>query len=180
MKWRFALRFLAAFAVLVVAWWISDFAVFYRTVALWTTQWLSPLTNGWTLLYGLPDLGEEVVYRRGPDELPLYLDLQTLSMSLMPYLSLVAATPGLGWKRGFVAVFGGSVAFFFVHIAVLLAYPFILDDPNLFKETLGVFSGLVAFVGAPLALWFVFTYPALRRVWGLTQAAGGEANSAAD
>jgi hypothetical protein len=33
---------------------------------------------------------------------------------------------------------------------------------------MGVFSGLVAFVVAPLALWFVLTYPVLRPLWQLT------------
>jgi hypothetical protein len=33
---------------------------------------------------------------------------------------------------------------------------------------MGVFTGLMAFVVAPLGLWFVLTYSALRPLWQLT------------
>ena len=45
-------------------------------------------------------------------------------------------------------------------------YEFELVHP-VSKDTLGVFSGLVAFVVGPLGLWFILTYPALRSVWQL-------------
>ena len=97
----------------------------------------------------------------------MLLQLPALSMGLMPFLSLVVATPGLGWKRATVTAIGGAVLYFLVDVIIVLAYPPIMDHPNIVKDTLGVFSGLVAFVVAPLGLWFVLTYPALRSIWQL-------------
>src|SRR5262249_9566961 len=100
-------------------------------------------------------------------QLPMLLQLPALSMGMMPFLSLVLATPGLGWRRLAVTTGVGVVLFFAVHVVVVLTYPFIMDCPSFVKDTAGVFSGLVAFVVAPLGLWFVLTYPALRSVWQL-------------
>lgn len=167
MKWRFAGTFLVMFAVLLVVWWRFDVATRYRSAALATAQLVSPVVNGWWLDYDRPDLVNDVTFRRGDSELPMLLQLPALSMGLMPFLSLVLATPGLGWKRATVTAIGGAVLYFLVHVLVVLAYPLIMDRPNVVKDTLGVFSGLVAFVVAPLGLWFVLTYPALRSIWQL-------------
>lgn len=167
MKWRFAGTFLVMFAVLLVVWWRFDVATRYRSAALATAQLVSPVVNGWWLDYDRPELVNDVTFRRGDRELPMQLQLPALSMGLMPFLSLVLATPGLRWKRATVTAIGGAVLYFLVHVLVVLAYPLIMDRPNVVKDTLGVFSGLVAFVVAPLGLWFVLTYPALRSIWQL-------------
>jgi hypothetical protein len=168
MKWRFAGRFLLTFALLVVLWWATGFAQLYRKAALAAAQLLSPAVNGWWLDYDQPGLVDPVVFRLANRQLPMLLQLPALSMALMPFLSLVAATPGLGWRRGAVTAAVGTVLFFCIHVAVVLIYPLIMDQPNVLKDTIGVFSGLVAFVVAPLGLWFALTYRALRSVWQLT------------
>ena len=167
MKWRFAGTFLLMFAILIVVWWRFDVATRYRGCALATAQLVSPVVNGWWLDYDRPGLSNDVVFRRGDLQLPMLLQLPALSMGLMPFLSLVVATPGLGWKRATVTAIGGAVLYFLVDVIIVLAYPPIMDHPNIVKDTLGVFSGLVAFVVAPLGLWFVLTYPALRSIWQL-------------
>ncbi len=167
MKWRFAGKFLLTFAVLVTLWWAIDFARLYRSAVLATVQVLSPVVNGWWLDYDLPGMVDPVVFRTGDRRLAMLLQLPALSMSLMPFLALVVATPGLGRKRTAATLAFGSGLYFLIHVAVLLAYPLIMDRPNVVKDTLGVFSGLVAFVVAPLGLWFVLTYPALRSLWQL-------------
>jgi hypothetical protein len=167
MKWRFALRFLIAFALLVVAWWVTGFGDLYRTLVLATVRVVSPILGGWWLEYDKPGLVDPV-FRAGAQQLPMVLNLTQLSMGFLPFLSLVAATPGLGVRGAVTTAALGSVLYFLVHVAVIVVYPLILDQPNFLKETIGVFSGLVAFVLAPLALWFALTYPALRRVWQLT------------
>jgi len=167
MKWRFAGKFLLTFSLLLVVWWRFDVATRYRGAALATAQLVSPVVNGWWLDYDRPGLPNDITFRRGDRQLPMWLQLPALSMALMPFLSLVAATPGLGWKRGAVIAIFGSVLFFLVHVIIVLVYPLIMDRPNVIKDTLGVFSGLVAFVVAPLGLWFVLTYPALRSIWQL-------------
>jgi hypothetical protein len=168
MKWRFAAKFLVAFALLVTAWWVVGFGSRYRTAVLATVHVVSPIVNGWWLEYDQPGLIDPVVYRSGNRQLPMLLNLPQLSMGFLPFLSLVAATPGLGLRRAIVVAALGSTAYFVIHVIVVLVYPVILDQPNFVKDTIGVFSGLVAFVLAPLGLWFVLTYPVLRSVWQLT------------
>lgn len=171
MKWRFAARFLASFAVLMVVWWGVSFAALYRSAVLATTQLFSPVVNGWLLQYA-PGVGGDIVYRLGNYELPMLVQLPALSLGLVPFVSLIVATPGQGARRTAVNVVVGSVLYFLVHVAVVLAYPLIMYEPNAFKDTLGVFTGLVAFVVAPLGLWFVLTYPALRTWWQLSPKPG--------
>jgi hypothetical protein len=169
MKWRFAAKFLLSFAVLMVLWARTDFGVHYRSAALEVVQLLSPWTNGWQLEYDKPGDIADVVFRSGASQLPMLLQLPALSMGLVPFVSLVIATPGQGVKRVVLNIGVGSLLYFLVHVLVILAYPLIMDRPNTVKDTLGVFTGLMAFVVAPLGLWFILTYPALRSLWQLGQ-----------
>jgi len=98
----------------------------------------------------------------------MLLQVPALSMGLVPLLSLVVATPGLGPKQAALRSAAGAMLYYLLDVAVILAYPWIMDRPNVVKDTLGVFSGLLAFVVAPLGLWFVVTYSALRPLWQLT------------
>ena len=166
MKARFALTFLPCFAVLLVLWQLSDFGAHYRHAVLTVVQVLSPVTNGWSLRFD-PAVGGAAMFHAANLQLPLVLQLPALSMGLVPFASLVLATPGQTRRRIALNVLGGGVVYFVLHVAIVLLYPFILTDPNFLKDTLGVFSGLLGFVVAPLALWFVLTYPALRSLWGL-------------
>ena len=168
MKWRFAGIFLLTFAVLLVLWWAGDVAQRYRAAALAVAQLVSPIVNGWWLDYDQPGMVDPVVFRSGDRTLPMLLQLPSLSMALMPLLSLIVATPRLGWKRRVITVGLGAVLFFLIHVLIVLVYPMIMDRPNVLKDTLGVFSGLIAFVVGPLGLWFALTYSALRSVWNLT------------
>lgn len=169
MKGRFALRFLLTFTVLIALWWRLDVPGQYRLVALATTQSISPIINGWWLDFDQPGMIDSVVFRRENVQMPMLLNVSLLSMSLMPFLSLMAATPGMGWRRGPLVAGLGVLLFFLFHQAVLLTYPWIMDRPNFLKDTVGIFSGLVAFVVGPLGLWFALTYPTLRSVWQLGQ-----------
>jgi hypothetical protein len=167
MKWRFAGLFLVTFAVLVTLWWAVDFGVLYRVAVLETARVVSPLVNGWWLDYDQPGMIDPVVFRAGGQQLPMLLQLPALSMALLPLISLIVATPHQTVQRRCLAALIGAIAFFGIHVIVVLVYPLIMDRPNVVKDTLGVFSGLVAFVVGPLGLWFALTYPALRSVWQL-------------
>jgi len=169
MKWRFAGTFLLSFAILMVLWAVTNFGAHYRTAALAVVQFLSPLVNGWQLEHDRAGDVADIVFRSGNAELPMLLQLPALSMGLVPFVSLIVATPGQSAKRIAVITVLGSVVYFLVHVIVLLAYPAIMDRPNVVKDTLGVFTGLLAFVVAPLGLWFILTYPALRSLWALGQ-----------
>lgn len=169
MKWRFAVKFLVSFAILIVLWARLDFGDHYRSAVVAAVQLLSPGVNGWHLEHDQPGASADIVFRSGNRELPMLLQLPALSMGLVPFLSLVVATPGQGAKRLAVNVVLGSILYFLVHVVVLLVYPLIMDRPNTVKDTLGVFTGLMAFVVAPLGLWFVLTYSALRSLWQINQ-----------
>jgi len=165
MKWRFALKFLVSFAIMMVLWARLDFGDHYRSAAITVVQTLSPWVSGWRLEHDQPGAIADIVFRSGDSELPMLLQLPALSMGLVPFLSLVVATPRQGAKRMVVNVVLGGIFYFLIHVVVVLVYPVIMDRPNAIKDTLGVFTGLMAFVVAPLGLWFVLTYPALQSLW---------------
>jgi hypothetical protein len=168
MKWRFAGKFLLCFAILVALWAALDLAQLYRSAVLATVQLVSPVVNGWWLDYDVPGFVDPVVFRTGNRQLPMLLQLPALSVGLMPLLSLVVATPGLRPLRTIATGALGVALYFLLDVAVVLAYPAIMDRPNAIKDTLGVFTGLVAFAVAPLGLWFALTYPTLRSIWQLS------------
>jgi len=168
-KWRFAGKFLVAFAVLLVAWSATGFAHGYRTAVLATVQMASPLVNGWWLDYDRPGAVADAVFRAGDREIAMLIQLPALSIGLVFLVSLLLATPGLGTRHRISRAATGAILCFLVDTIVVLVYPLLLDRPNPVKNTLGVFLGLTAFVVAPLGLWFALTYPALRDVWGLTR-----------
>lgn len=169
MKWRFAAKFLVAFAVLTVLWAGSDFGSHYRTVVLAVVQFLSPAVNGWILEHDQRGAIADIVFRSGPRELPMQVQVAALAMGLLPFVSLVVATPGQSVKRTTASVIVGSMLYCASNVLFLLVYPLIMDRPNALKDTLGVFSGLIVIVMQPLGLWFVLTYPALRSLWQLNQ-----------
>jgi len=168
-KWRFAGVFLLAFAGLLTVWWVVDFARFYEAAVLAAARVVSPIVNGWWLDYGRPGSVAEAIFRSGDRQLKMLLQLPALSMGLVPFVALVVATPGIGARRATITAVVGAVLYWLIDVVVVLVYPLIMDHPNVFKDTMGVFSGLVAFVVAPLALWFVLTYPVLRPLWQLTE-----------
>jgi hypothetical protein len=181
MKWRFAGTFLTTFALLTFAYALTDFGAVYRVATLTGVQIVSPLLHGWFLEFDRPGLGYEAAFLRGQETLPMLLQIPALSMGLMPLISLIVATPGQSWTRAATAAVAGSAIYLFVDVVVIAIYPLFMDQrlggapqnfANMVKDTVGVFSGLVAFVVAPLAIWFVLTYPALRSVWRLGASAG--------
>lgn len=177
MKWRFAGTFLAMFAVLTVIWWWTDFGELYRVAVLAGAQVFSPLLHGWYLEFDTPGLVNAAAFKRGSESLAMQLQLPQLAMGVLPLVSLIVATPRQTWRRAAVASVAGCVLYYFVDVFVVSIYPLFMDQRmggapqnfvNMIKDTVGVFSGLVAFVVAPLAIWFVLTYPALNSVWQLT------------
>jgi hypothetical protein len=168
MKWRFAGIFLVSFALLLVVWSLVDCAQRYRSAVLATVQVVSPVVNGWWLDYDRPGLVNDVAFRSGDQQLPMLVQLPALSMGIVPLLSLVLATPGLGLRGKVTRALIGAILYFLLDVVVVLAYPLIMERPNIIKDTAGVFSGLMAFVVAPLGLWFILTYRTLEPLWRLS------------
>ena len=167
-KWRFAAKFLLAFTVLLIVWSWGDVAELYRRAVLHAAQPVSPMVNGWWLEFDKPSRVGEIVFRFGNQRLAMLVQLPALSMGLVPLLSLIVATPGLRVRDTVVRCAVGAVLYFLIDVVVVLVYPFIMHHPNSVKETMGVFTGLMAFVVAPLGLWFTLTYSVLRPLWQLT------------
>lgn len=175
MRWRFAVKFLLAFAAVIVAWWALSLGEVYRDALHWTAGATSPLLTGWWLDTRAVATGGRAVFRFGADEIPLWLNLPVVAMSLMPLFSLLVATPGQSLKQLLLRLPVAIVACVAIHTAVVLAYPWIMHEPNALKDTVGVFSGLVAFVVTPLGVWFALTYPTLRSLWGFDGSGRGGA-----
>jgi hypothetical protein len=172
---RFAGVFLLAFAGLLVAWGVAGIGDIYRRVVLDIAAVASPALTGWWLELHPPPPQEFPFFEKQGQTVVLVLNPAILSLAQVPLFSLILATPGLAWRDAVVRCALGALAVFALHIAVVLVYPLLLADPNLFKDSAGVFLGLLSFVLAPQLLWFVLTYPELSALWRLDgRSAGGE------
>lgn len=171
MKRKFALRFVAAFSVLIVSWAVSGFGAAYRAASLALAKVTSPALTGWWLELEQIEPQLSATFEKNGTRVSLEIDPKSLSMAQVPLLALIWATPGLGLSGTVVRSVAGMVAFFIVHVVVLLIYPVVLANPNWLTDTIGVFSGLVSFVLAPQLLWFVLTYSHLEELWRLRRAA---------
>lgn len=167
MRWRFAVKFLATFAAVIPLWWALSLGELYRDAVHLIVGWTSPLLTGWWLDAGAVSSGGHALFRRGADEVPLLLNLPAIAMSLMPLTSLLVATPGQSLRLLAVRLPLAVGLCLAIHAAVVLAFPWIVHEPNPVKDTVGVFSGLLAFVVAPLGVWFGLTYPTMRGLWGI-------------
>jgi hypothetical protein len=171
----FVARFLAAFALLIVAGWLSGAPARYATALRVAAGIGSPLINGWSLEERAPAGGrQQIWFRRNSgdlhtqaEEMRLGLSLDALALGLLPLLSLLAATPGISPARFASRAAIGVAALFALDLLVLLLYPALVGSPNPFTDIAGTFLGLLTFVGGPVILWFVLTFRELRGVWRL-------------
>jgi hypothetical protein len=166
-KLAFVGRFLGGFAALIAIGWLTNAPAHYARLLEALGAVLSPLTNGWWLERRPTAQGVTLWFRHGTQELKLLLSLESLSLGLLPLIALIAATPGLGWRRALGAVAIGSALFFALDLIVVLLYPLLVSTPNALTDIVGTFLGLLTFVGAPIILWFVLTFDRLRSVWRL-------------
>jgi hypothetical protein len=166
-KLAFVGRFLAFFALLIAIGWYTDAPARYARALGATAAVLSPVTSGWWLEPRPGARGTELWFRRGTQDLKLLLSLESLALGLLPLLSLISATPGLGWRRWLIAAIVGSAAFFALDLVVVQLYPLLVSTPNALTDIVGTFLGLLSFVGAPIILWFALTFDRLRSVWRL-------------
>jgi hypothetical protein len=177
-KLLFVVRFLAVFAVLAIAGWLSDAPARYASALRVAASITSPLANGWTLEQRPSPGTQEIWFRRGNDQLRLGLSLEALALGLLPLLSLLGATPRLEPARRAACAAIGIAALFLLDLLVLLLYPFLVPSPNAptglwntvsnaTTDIIGTFLGLLTFVGGPVIVWFVLTFRQLRGVWRL-------------
>jgi hypothetical protein len=163
----FVLRFLALFAALVAAGGATGAARGYARLLEGAAALASPAATGWWLERRPGANDTRLWYRSGEHALPLQLSLEALALGLLPFLSLLGATPGLGLRRLLTGAALGFAGLFLLDLLVLVLYPLLVSRPNPFTDITGGFLGLLTFVGGPVILWFVLTYDRMRPVWRL-------------
>jgi hypothetical protein len=169
-KPAFVARFLVLFALLSVAGWLTGAPRHYSRLLQESAAAISPAVSGWWLEQRpAPNGRSELWFRRGDKELKMALSLPALALGLLPLLSLLGATPGLGWRRLGRAALIGCAAIFALDLLVLLLYPALVAESAL-ADIAGTFLGLLTFVGGPVILWFILTFDRLRGVWRLGSA----------
>jgi hypothetical protein len=164
----FVVRFLALFAVLVVAGWLTAAPRLWAEGLYRAARVSAPLLAGWNVERRDESAGkQEIWFRRGADQLRLALSLPQLALSALPLLALLGATPGLGWTRLARLAGAGLAALFALDLLVVLLFPWLVGRPGPLTDMLGTFLGMLTFVGAPAILWFALTYRHLHAVWRL-------------
>jgi hypothetical protein len=163
----FVLRFMSVFALLIVLGWATSAPKGYAFVLERVGAVAGPAAHGWWLERAPGHPRTQLWFRRDTQRLPLLLNLETLALGLLPMLSLISATPGLGFRRWLSSAAVGCLAFFCLHLMVLVLYPVLVSSPNAVTDITGTFLGLLSFVGAPVILWFALTFDRLRDVWKL-------------
>jgi hypothetical protein len=171
-KLAFVGRFLLVFALLITVGWLANAPRRYARVLQHAASFAGPPTSGWWLEERSEQGEAQIFFRRGEQELRLLLSLEALSLGLLPLLSLLGATPGLGARRLLICVLIGSGGIFVLDLIVLLLYPYLVLQPNAFTDITGTFLGLLTFVGAPVIFWFALTFDRLRPIWGLGNGKG--------
>jgi hypothetical protein len=164
----FVARFLALFAVLVVAGWLTAAPRGYAAALYGAAAVTAPLLTGWSLeRRDESDGRQQIWFRHGGEQLRLALSLPQLALSALPLLALLGATPGLGWRRLASRAALGMGGLFGLDLLVVLLFPWLVGSPGPVTDIAGTFLGLLTFVGAPVILWFALTYEHLRPFWRL-------------
>ncbi len=164
----FVARFLGVFAVLIAIGWYTHAPAGYASLLRRAGSATSPMVNGWSLEQRDQSTGrQQIWFRRGNDQLRLALGLEHLALGLLPLLSLLGATPGLGPAGLARRAALGIAGLFGLDLIILLLYPWLVGSPNALTDIVGTFLGLLTFVGGPVILWFALTYRQLRHVWRL-------------
>ncbi len=178
-KLAFIGRFLALFALLILLGWFARAPARYAGALHATANVIAPATSGWWLETRSDQGGTGQLWlRRGEQEMRMLLSLEALALSLLPFLALLGATPGLGWRQLLIRAAIGCAGLFALDLLVLLLYPVLVPSPTAAPTTTarvaealtdisGTFLGLLTFVGGPVILWFALTFDRLRGVWGL-------------
>jgi len=159
-KLRFFGVFLLSFAALLVLWKATDGSRWYTAAMLTCAGLIGPLLHGWVL--DIPAAGTPTwVY--GNTQVQASIQFDALAVGLVPLLALLAATPGLSLPRRGILMVAGSFLCFLVDTLIVALFPLLVFYKNPFTDIIGTFLGLVAFVGAPVIIWFALTFRELKR-----------------
>ena len=159
-KARFLCAFLLAFAILLVAWRGSNGAHWYTRGLQAAAAVLGPAVHGWVLEVG-PD--GQPTWVHGDKQVRASLQFDALAVGVVPALALLAATPGLRLRRRALLITLAAVLCFAVDTLIVALFPLLVFYKNPFTDVVGTFLGLIAFVGAPVIIWFTLTFEQLRQ-----------------
>ena len=159
-KTRFILIFLGSFALLLFFWRLTAVGRWYTDGVLGVAGIVGPLLHGWVLE---PPAGDTPpMWARGADQVRTAIQFDALAVGLVPLMALLMATPGLSWFRRGVRIATGIALSLLVDSLIVALFPLLVFYKNPFTDVIGTFLGLVAFVGAPVIIWFGLTFHELR------------------
>jgi len=162
-KARFLGVFLVAFAALLVVWRLTPVAGWYTEAMVTIGGVIGPALHGW-VLQPAATAGGAPIWARGTDRVDLAIQFDALAVGVVPLLALLAATPGLGIRRRAVLMAVGCGINVLVDGVIVALFPLLVYYKNAFTDVIGTFLGLVAFVGAPVIIWFGLTFRELQRM----------------
>ena len=159
-KLAFLVRFLGLFALMLAAWEASPASIAFERALLAAASVLGPALHGWVLVPSANGAAPRWVFASSSVELKIQFD--ALAVGIVPLLSLVGATPGLGrWPRMRIALWAAAL-FFLVDLVIVVLFPLLVHYDNPITDVGGTFLGMIGFVGAPVIIWFALTHRQLR------------------
>jgi hypothetical protein len=161
-KRRFLGLFLCAFAAFLIVWRASDATRYYTDGLLRVAGVVGPMLHGWILEIREPGHGRPT-WVHGGQSVEAAIQFDALAVGVVPLLALLAATPGLRWRRRLGLMGVGGLLCFAVDTLIVALFPLLVFYKNAFTDVVGTFLGLIAFVGAPVIIWFALTFRELQR-----------------
>ncbi len=153
-KTRFLGAFLLWFALLLILWrllpWVGSA---WQALLVATGTLFGPVLHGWVLS---PE-GSSLIWQRGQARVPLSLQFDALGAALVPTSALLLATPGMSWLARSLRCAWAACLLFAIQALVVVLFPVLVFYKNAATDVLGVFLGMLSFVGAPAILWFLLT-----------------------
>ncbi len=160
-KGRFLGACLLLFALLLGAWKGTQSGRWYTDGVLASAAIVGPMLHGWVLETRADEAGP--VWVHGGNRVKLSLQFDALAVGVVPLLALLAATPGLPLRRRATVMCVGVGLNFLADVLIVALFPVLVFYKNPFTDVVGTFLGLIAFVGAPVIIWFALTFRELQQ-----------------
>ena len=169
----FLIKFLALAAVLFALWSFAGVGDAYGRVVIFITNPVVWAISGYRVDAVVPtEHGLDVFIAKGPDRALVPLQPRELFSGLIPFIALVGASAGLGWRRRLRALGIGVAALFLFHCGLKLLAPYMTGLPqgelptiewvrrvNRVIDVVYGFYGLVGYAALPFLLWYWLTQP---------------------
>lgn len=158
-KLRFLALFLLFFAILLGLWNVTPLSEWYTAALLEAARGIGPALHGWILepaSNGFPR------WVRDEASVELKIQFDALAVGVVPLLALIGATPGLAPLRRLRVTAVAILLFFAIDVLIVVLFPLLVHYDNAATDIGGTFLGMIGFVGAPVILWFVLTFPQIR------------------